>query len=497
MFPCRGGGPHFKERTLYVLSSRRRWLIPAMVALVLVLLVPSTILANAFWQQAVLIDNNAGKDASMPQVAMFDTDAVAVWEQWDGENNRIYSNYSSDSGLTWHNSILIENNTGKEAIHPQVAISGKNAVAVWAQSDGKNYRIYANYSSDCGATWHDPRLIESNEGYDGSRPQAVIYGFNLAVVWSQGDGQNGRIYCNASTNGGISWAGAETIDNPGHDGYLPAIAASGRNIIAVWNQDYGSQEKIYSTHSMDGGINWQKPMAIEQEGGNRTTTPSLAVSGASVVAVWNQDKNGVSRIYCNNSGNGATTWENARLIDDAAHGGIAPQVAISGTKAVAVWNCDSWIASNYSTNNGDNWHAATIYNNPDGRKGYNPRVALFGHNAVAVWEAFDASGDGIYSSHSRDGGITWTHPLLIKNVSPHAGFFPDGRPQVAIAGLETVTIWTQRNGTSNRVYSSYADFGEPDLPYVPSLSGWGIFLLVTALGGGMICLVRLRQVRKS
>ena len=73
--------------------------------------------------------------------------AMAVWYQNDGSNDRIYSNYSTDGGATWHAAELIENNAGHSGGYPQVAMSGLNAVAVWMQPDS-NYRIYSNYSSE-------------------------------------------------------------------------------------------------------------------------------------------------------------------------------------------------------------------------------------------------------------------------------------------------------------------------------------------------------------
>ena len=46
----------------------------------------------------------------------------------------------------WHSAGLIENNAGRPADSPQVAMSGLNVVAVWRQmDDAENLRIYSNY----------------------------------------------------------------------------------------------------------------------------------------------------------------------------------------------------------------------------------------------------------------------------------------------------------------------------------------------------------------
>jgi hypothetical protein len=106
-------------------------------------------------------------------------------------------------GLTWHTDQLI-NSAGHYGVYPQVAVSGLNAVAVWYEYDGSNYRIYSNYSTDGGATWHTAQLIENNAGYDGVYPQVAMSGLNAVAVWFQWDGSALRIYSNYSTDGGAT-----------------------------------------------------------------------------------------------------------------------------------------------------------------------------------------------------------------------------------------------------------------------------------------------------
>jgi len=104
------------------------------------------------WQTAQLIENNAGYSGFSPQVTISGLNVVAVWQQSDGSNFRIYSNYSTDGGATWQTTAqLIENNAGHEGDYPQVAMSGLNVVAVWQQNDGSNFRIYSNYGTFQGS----------------------------------------------------------------------------------------------------------------------------------------------------------------------------------------------------------------------------------------------------------------------------------------------------------------------------------------------------------
>jgi len=117
------------------------------------------------WDADRIIENNYGYNGDTPKVAISGDNAVAVWNQYDGSRNHVYSNYSTDGGATWSSDQPIENNS-YGGNYPQVAISFNTVVAVWVQSDGENSRIYSNYSSDGGATWENDRIIDNGSGYE-------------------------------------------------------------------------------------------------------------------------------------------------------------------------------------------------------------------------------------------------------------------------------------------------------------------------------------------
>ena len=281
-----------------------------------------------------------------------------------GATWRIYSNYSTDGGATWHSNQLIENNAGFDGYDPQVALSGSIAVAVWRQSDGSNDPIYSNYSTDGGATWHSDQLIENNTGFDGYDPQVALSGSTAVAVWGQWDGSNWRIYSNYSTDGGATWHSDQLIeDNAGFTGYNQQVALSGNTAVAVWRQSDGSNDRIYSNYSTDGGATWHSDQLIEDNAGGGGVYPQVALSGSNAVAVWMQGDGSKWRIYSNYSTDGGATWHSDQLIaDNAGFDGYYPQVALSGSTAVVVWeqydgSGDVRISFNYSTDGGATWHS--------------------------------------------------------------------------------------------------------------------------------------------
>jgi hypothetical protein len=362
---------------------------------------------GATWHSAQLIDGNAGYDAYGPSVAMSGSNVVAVWYQKDSSSKqRIYSNYSTDGGATWNSSAqLIDSNAGYDGRGPSVAISGSHVVAVWWQYDANgHYRIYSNYSTDGGATWEGDQLIETTWAHDHWYPSVAISGTNVVAIWQEYVNITFRIHKNYSADAGATWTGAQQIqDDAGHDGWYPYVAMSGSSAVAVWCQNDGTPWRFYSDYSTDGGATWHSDQPI-QDNAVPQESAYVAISGSNAVAVWRQSDGSNARIYSNYSTDGGATWEGAQLIEDnAGYDAIYPYVAMSGSSAVAVWSqsdgSNPRIYSNYSADGGATWEGAQLIEDNAGYNGWGPHVAMSGSNAVAVWHQDDGSSFRIYSNY--------------------------------------------------------------------------------------------------
>jgi hypothetical protein len=483
-----------------IVLSRRLLMITAVVIAV-IMLFPVMALAQVDWQKAQTIDSDDSSTSSAPAIAMDGANAVAVWSQSDGENEHIFSNYSSDGGITWHTAQLVETDIEHNGIHPEAAISGLNVVAIWQQTyDSNHYGIYSNYSADGGATWQGEQLIDV-PGNDSARPQVAISGSKVVAVWSLDDGSSERIGSNCSVNGGKTWQSVHLIDNAVDSVYLPQVVISGSNVVAVWNQGNGTNEKIYSNYSLDGGANWN-PVAqsIETSGGNNTISPSIAMSGSTVAAAWSQFDGTNSRIFSNYSTDSGISWHTAQLIDDAASGGIEPEIAVSGSGVVAVWECYEGsltkIFSNYSNDGGATWHSAGPVDAAIQTNGYYPQVALTDSNAVVVWSQWDSRGDGVLSSYSLDGGASWSQGKSLKKFSGHVAAYPYFHPQIAVSGSRVISVWSQYQGSSNaeRVFSASGSLMHSAA--VPAVSHSGSLAMILAFAG-VICLAAIKGFRRT
>lgn len=197
------------------------------------------------WDIAQLIETDDG-DAGYPQIAIdANGNAIAVWHQYDGAHNNIWSSrFTSSTG--WSAAQLVETDNTGDAYDPQIAIdAGGNAIAVWRQYDGTHFNIWANRFTPA-AEWGTAQLIETDNAGDASRPRiALDSSGNAIAVWAQSDSVHQNIWAGRFLPE-TGWGTAQLIetDNAG-DADLPRIVidASG-NAIAIWSQSDGTHMNV-------------------------------------------------------------------------------------------------------------------------------------------------------------------------------------------------------------------------------------------------------------
>lgn len=158
------------------------------------------------WLVAQRIETEDAGDAVRPQVAMdADGNAVAVWSQLGGDRQGIWSNrYVVDRG--WGSATPIAPTGLGESRSPQVASDpAGNAVAVWVQFDGRQDSVWSNrYTAN--SHWGEPEPIEFDDDFRAQGPQVAMDSDGDAVaVWSQENAQFNRdIWTNRLSSGNLN-----------------------------------------------------------------------------------------------------------------------------------------------------------------------------------------------------------------------------------------------------------------------------------------------------
>jgi hypothetical protein len=216
-----------------------------------------------------------------------------------------------------------------------------NAIAVWSQFDGSNYRIYANNYT--GSAWSSTTamppgagpIVLSTAGSDAVLPQIAYSPDGTAIaVWEQ----SGRIHASrfdGSPWSAPAWSAAATLDDGGGTASAPQIAIDASNDgIAVWAQDsqvYASRYSsgVWTRQSIGNGagVTAATQRALEYDGGNTTDA----------VAVWTQSDGVRNNIWARRFNDGV--WISpAELLDNGFGNAQTPRVAMSTNgSAIAVW----------------------------------------------------------------------------------------------------------------------------------------------------------------
>ncbi len=402
------------------------------------------------WGPAGAIEAYDAGNALYPQVAMdAGGNAVSVWEQWDGTGYNIWASRYTPSG-GWGTAELIENDDAGWAEHPQVAVdTGGDAVAVWEQSDGSRYNIWANRYTPAGG-WSTAELIEADNAGDAYEPQVAIDSEGNAIaVWHQWDGTRYNIWANRYTPGsGWDAAGLIETDNAGHAKNPQVAMDPDGNAMVVWYQSDGTMNSILANRYTPAS-GWGTPEPIETDNAGDAWDPQVAVdSEGNAIAVWYQSAVSRYNIWANRytpSGG----WGAAGLIETKNTGdAMYPQVAVDPAgNSVVVWmqsdgtRNNIW-ANRYTASHG--WSTAGLIETDNAGDAYEPQVAVDSlGNAIAVWAQYDGTLFSIRASRYIPGGGWGTAGLIgIDNTGnaawPQIAMGPDG---------SAIAVWRQSDGT--------------------------------------------------
>ena len=170
--------------------------------------------------------------------------AIAVWAQSDGTRYNVWANrYVVGTG--WGAATLLENDTGDANPGPVVMDANGNAMVAWSQSDGIRTNAWAiRYVAGTG--WGTATLIENDNAGDTSIPSiAMNASGNAVAVWHQSDGTRTNIWAN-SYGAGSGWGTASLIetDDTGDAIYPSVVMDASGNAIATWLQDDGTWNNV-------------------------------------------------------------------------------------------------------------------------------------------------------------------------------------------------------------------------------------------------------------
>jgi BNR repeat protein len=383
--------------------------------------------SGATWKATANLSNNAG-DSINPQIAVSGSDVFVVWRQRtvDGDVSNVYFRRSLDDGAGWGPKVKISSSGAASSALPQVAASGSNVYVTW--EDGSSLaEVLFRRSTDNGGTWKSIVNLSHNAG-DSTDPQIQVSGSNLYVAWGDLTPGNPEVFLRRSTDNGVTWKAVKNLSNNSADSYGPQVAVSGSNIYVAWYDYSPGPSDIFFKRSTDNGVTWKAVKNLSNNAGN-SYSQQLAVDGANVYVVWQDNTPGPDDIFFNRSTDNGAMWMSGVNLSNNVAESANPQIAVESGNVYVVWQDntpgDNDIFFQRSTDNGAMWETAINLSNNAGDSA-NPQIAVYGTKVYVVWNDISPGNYDIFIRRSLDDGVTWKP---FKNLSNNLGF--SFLPQIA------------------------------------------------------------------
>ena len=408
-------------------------------------------------------------NASSPKVVFaYNGDGLALWIV----NGQLHASRFDMASGTW---VLLGTVPGAAASVSSYSVSmddySGNVVLAWVQGSATYASRYSGTSHTFSAT--ATQVSTSAASNAGAGLSTSINGANAVVAWLQADVSGYDNIVAASRWNGSSWGATEQLSHLSEAvGQMStSVAVDGRgNVSTLWSQ---------WNYTGSGGVDLYMDRYTANSPWNGgtvfATTPNWVPTPASI----SYDANG----------NGLTLWNSgtqllARRYDKASNTWSAPMVVATGSTQQATLSVDqsgdaiaAWVQSNGTTQ-----AMYVSHYNSTTRSWDTPRQLQTGSAAVlnvaakmmdAVAVVAWTQGNHAYLSISADGQEQiWSAPIQMDNgngtgaTSPtnlSVGIDDSGQPRL---------VWTQSDGTYQRVYSNVATYS--------STSGWGANLTTAA-----------------
>ena len=306
--------------------------------------------------------------------------------------------------------------------------------------------MFANYSTNNGLSWSNTFTIASgsqDKNFSGvdDDPSSPYYG-RAYTVWSLFNVSNPPIAVSYTSNGGVSWTGAQTINTSVSGHYSQGCdlrVGPGGVVYVSWTAPVSGSpftgDFVGFAKSTNGGVNWTVTDNAYDINGIRNS--SYGSYGIRV--------NDFTRIDVDRSGGARNGWIYI----------VAPE------KSPGAATDAGDIIMHYSSNGGSSWSSAIRVNQDtpgNGKLQFMPavRVDEFGGVNVIWYDNRNTATDSaeVYMGRSLDGGATWSemvvsdHRFRPRAISGLAGGYSGDYIGITSGNAKLWPVWMD-NSTGN------------------------------------------------
>jgi hypothetical protein len=298
--------------------------------------------SSGTWGTATAIETDAGTlgytNGFAAEVDSAGTVTV-VWSQYNGTRYNIYANRLPTT-FTFNGTPVaattVDTEEAGDAYAPSIVLNAtsKDIIAVWYQSDGTRYNMWAGRNAAGAGTWTSVGKIETTDLGSVSAPKVVIDSAgNVTAIWRQADGSRNDMWSNRFNNSTVAWGTAtkiETDDSGSVSSQVVVVDDSG-NVTAAWPQYDGTRDNIVANRMTSAGV-WGTATTIDTEDlGNADTIRMTVGSTGLVDMAWRQFDTERYNIWTARYSAGA--WTTADRLTSGLLGAGATPVEIFNTES--------------------------------------------------------------------------------------------------------------------------------------------------------------------
>lgn len=305
---------------------------------------------QGLWGEQELLQTSDARGDFDPVIAMdFEGKAFALWEAFqDVANGGITTNLwisTFTRAAGWTAPQRFEN-TSQDARRPAVEFDpAGNAIAVWMQNGSPLIAsLWGSRYDRASDRWDAPRLLETDDSGTTSTPSlAVDAEGNAMALWPQSDGMRFNIWAARYDAASDTWAPPRRVelDNAGNANAEDVAMDGEGNAIAVWSQSDGTINDVWTNRYTRASNLWGTPMRLDIEDAGGAVSPTVGTDAAgNAIAIWPQTEGNRSDMWASHYDRQTDTWSEALRIeedDTESAGGMALVVDRAGN-AVAAWS---------------------------------------------------------------------------------------------------------------------------------------------------------------
>lgn len=315
----------------------------------------------------------------------------------------------------------------------QIAVDSRGKInVVWLDNSPGSYAVFFSRSSDGGVTFSEPRNISNQTGSAAYSPQiALDSAGNIFVIWTSFSSANASVLFTRSTDGGSTFSAPQLISHTssyGAGGQM-AVASSG-NLDVVWAEENSGNATVFFSHSTDGGATFSPAQSVSNQSGGG---PQIAVDpSGNINVLWEGAGSSNYYVWFSRSSDGGSTFSSAYLVEarpistsflDPSNPPLALQIVTDENGTInLIWTdsffngdwFDFYVQSSHSTDGGATFSAPQTVANPGGGTAFSTIAAgpsgtvnvLFQTNASFPYSRATGVTDTL--KRSVDGGATFS-----------------------------------------------------------------------------------------